>query len=243
MAGFSVELGRSQPTVSWAGDRFLRIEFAGTGDEALFRVHAAHRRLIEACVQGVVDITPAYATLLVTLDIGVCNDETARRVEAAVCADTSSVSQSVGRVLEVPVCFGGSHGPDLVELAQARGLTSEEVVQAYCAAEYRVAFIGFTPGFAYIRGLPEHLSTPRLSSPRARVPAGSVGIAGVQTGVYPGGTPGGWRLVGRTPRRVFDASREPAGLFVAGDRVRFTPISAAEFERLCEHVDRREGGL
>lgn len=127
----------------------------------------------------------------------------------------------VGRLIEMPVQYGGEAGPDLAGVARHHGLSPREVVRLHSEAEYRVFFLGFLPGFAYLAGLPEALHTPRLATPRTVVPAGSVGIGGAQTGVYPCASPGGWRLIGRTARPLFDAAAQPPTLLQAGDRLRF----------------------
>jgi allophanate hydrolase subunit 2 len=129
-------------------------------------------------------------------------------------------------------------GEDLADVAAAAGLSAGELVAAYVAAEYRVAFLGFSPGFPYLTGLPERLRTPRLATPRVRVPAGSVAIGGSWTGVYPSATPGGWRLIGRTPVRIFDPRRSPTALFAAGDRVRFVAVPEARVAELPPSVPR-----
>ena len=134
------------------------------------------------------------------------------------------------RTVDIPVCYGGAFGPDLESVAELHGIPADEVVRMHSAATYTVYFLGFVPGFGYLGGLPDALRTPRLSSPRTRVPAGSVGIAGSQAGVYPFSTPGGWRLLGTTPLRMFQKDREGMSLLAIGDEVRFRPISAAEFE-------------
>src|SRR5574337_255554 len=139
---------------------------------------------------------------------------------------------------EIPVCYGGVHGPDLAEVAQRLDLPIEDIVVRHVAADYRVAMIGFAPGFPYLLGLDPALTMPRRADPRQRVPAGSVAIGGAQTGIYPAELPGGWQLIGRTPRRLFDVARTPPSLLAAGDRVRFRSISEEEFRRLDAEQNR-----
>jgi inhibitor of KinA len=133
------------------------------------------------------------------------------------------------REVEIPVCYGGEFGADLSDVAAMHGMTAAQVIELHASSDYLVYFLGFVPGFAYLGELPEALVTPRLATPRPRVPPGSVGIAGNQTGVYPFATPGGWRLLGRTPAAMFRSDREGLSLLSIGDRVRFTPISAKRF--------------
>ena len=126
-----------------------------------------------------------------------------------------------GRLVEIPVHYGGEAGPDLAAVAHHHGLSPREVVRLHSEADYRVFFLGFLPGFAYLDGLPTALHTPRLASPRVAVPAGSVGIGGAQTGIYPSASPGGWQLIGRTALPLFDADAQPPTLLQPGDRLRF----------------------
>ncbi|WP_284641594.1 5-oxoprolinase subunit PxpB [Paenibacillus silviterrae] len=148
-------------------------------------------------------------------------------------------ARTEGRIVTVPVLFGGEVGPDLAEVAERTGLSETEAVQLYCEPLYRVQMIGFQPGFPYLGGLPGRLFSPRRREPRALVPAGSVGIAGHQTGIYPLPSPGGWQLIGRTPLRLFGPDREPPTLLTAGDRVRFVPLDEAEYAEL-ERQQRKE---
>lgn len=135
--------------------------------------------------------------------------------------------------IDIPVCYGGEFGPDLDFVARRNNLDPEEVVRRHSLADYRIHAIGFAPGFCYLGGLDPRLHTPRLASPRLQVPAGSVGIAGGQTGIYPLASPGGWQLIGRTPLRLFDPEREPPIPYRPGDHLRFRPISLATFVQLA----------
>ena len=144
----------------------------------------------------------------------------------------SHQGKSAPRELRIPVCYGGAHGPDLAAVAEFAGLDEPEVVDRHTAPLYRVFMLGFTPGFAYMASVDRQIAMPRRETPRLSVPAGSVGIAGVQTGVYPLDTPGGWQLIGRTPVDPFDLHRPEMFLFKAGDLVRFYRIEPAEFERV-----------
>ena len=132
-----------------------------------------------------------------------------------------------GRLVEVPVRYGGADGPDLEDVARLHGLRPSDVVELHASVEYEAFFLGFAPGFAYLGPLPASLVTPRLDVPRPRVPAGSVAIAGAQSAIYPTDTPGGWRLIGRTDLRPWDVTRDPPALILPGDRVRFVPVATA----------------
>src|SRR5262249_44702012 len=130
--------------------------------------------------------------------------------------------------IDIPVCYEAEHAPDLESIARAHDLSVDDAIKIHSSASYGVSFLGFTPGFPYLTGLPEILATPRLSTPRKRVPAGSVAIGGAQAGIYPFATPGGWRIVGRTPLVLFDLERELPALLSPGDLVRFVPITASD---------------
>ena len=142
-------------------------------------------------------------------------------------------SQEPPLTVHIPTLYGGHHGPDLRSVADQAGLTEAETIEAHSGTDYLVYMLGFSPGFPYLGGLPEVLATPRLETPRTEIPAGSVGIAESQTGVYPVASPGGWRLIGRTPLKLFAARNDPPSLLKAGDYVRFVPMSGErEFEKL-----------
>ena len=201
------------------------------------RVHAAANALHAAGLPGVVDIVPAYATLAIHFDplawVDANGGPPLSHVVSAVRAILDSppaMAADESRLVDIPVCYGGAHGPDLESLAEHARLAVDEVVARHASTVYRVAMLGFAPGFPYLLGLDPALAMPRRASPRTRVPAGSAAIGGVQTGIYPAELPGGWQLIGRTPLALFDAHRDPPSLVMPGDRVRFVPIAAAEFD-------------
>ena len=198
---------------------------------AVNRVH----RALRGGIPGVVESTPGAGAVRVAIEPGSDAESVVsgvvRAVEAAL-AGPGGAEEDGGREVVVPVCYDEPFGPDLDAIAGAAGMTRERAAAAHARAAYTVRFLGFSPGFAYMDGLPGALRAPRLDSPRTRVRAGSVGIAGGRTGIYPRATPGGWRLIGATPLRVFDPGRDGASLFRAGDRVRFRAISRDEFEAM-----------
>lgn len=218
------------------GDQALIVEFGDRVDPALSaQIAALARRLREARLVGVLDIVPAYSTLALHYDPAAIGAGTSPYEALVETIGPWLNSQTVemplpGRVIEIPVCYGGAFGEDLEALARSHGLAVDEVIAIHSAADYYVHMLGFVPGFAYLGGLDARLATPRRDSPRARVPAGSVGIAGEQTGIYPLDTPGGWQIIGRTPLQLFKPDTSPPSLLNAGDTVRFVPISAQEFE-------------
>jgi len=180
-------------------------------------------------VAAVRNLHPAYCSLLLKFDALRMRHEELEAILRGYLERLEKVKLPEPRLVEIPVCYGGEYGPDLAEVSALHGMAASQVIELHASVEYLVYFLGFVPGFAYLGELPDALVTPRLAAPRRRVPAGSVGIAGNQTGVYPFATPGGWRLLGRTPVEIFRADREELSLLSIGDRVRFTPISSERF--------------
>jgi inhibitor of KinA len=217
----------------WASDQSLLVYF---GQKITLQAHQQVRKLLRLLelepIAGVRNLHPAYCSLLVKFDgLRLRHDE----VEAILrryLERLEEIKLPEPRLVEIPVCYGEEFGPDLAEVCAIHGLTPAQAIELHASAEYLVYFLGFVPGFAYLGELPEALVTPRLAVPRRRVPAGSVGIAGNQTGVYPFSTPGGWRLIGRTPVAMFRDEREGLSLLAIGDRVRFAPISEERFGAL-----------
>lgn len=194
---------------------------------------------------GLREVVPAFTTLTVYYDpwmLGQASTVLPYEQMAAALQSLLPAAQAIladyelGPLVEIPVCYGGDFGPDLGLVASHAQLSPAEVVARHAQAEYLVYMVGFAPGFPYLGGLDAGLATPRRAQPRPLVPAGAVGIAGAQTGIYSLPTPGGWQLIGRTPLRLFDPSRARPSLLQAGDRLRFVPISEGEFQRLA-HVD------
>jgi inhibitor of KinA len=220
--------------ISWASDASLRIALDVPASPAAGRlVRAAQRRLRSAAIPALLDISPAFTTLLLTFDPRRLDPAAAEAAIRSALARPDPTPELPPRTIEVPVCYEGDLAPDLPELASMHGLSPAEVISIHSGASYTVEFLGFSPGFGYLSGLPERLATPRLGRPRPRVPAGSVGIAGGQTGIYPQATPGGWRLIGRTSLKLFDPAADPPPLLSPGDHVRFIPIPRARYDELA----------
>jgi KipI family sensor histidine kinase inhibitor len=196
-----------------AGERGLLVEVEGL--ETVHRLHAALRALAPP---GVVELVPAYRTVLIVAEPGRAGvlDELAATLPELELPPAEAVA---GETVEVPVRYDGE---DLPEVARLTGLEATEVVRRHTAPTYTVAFLGFSPGFPYLVGLDPALEVPRRDTPRTSIPAGSVGLAGGQTGIYPTASPGGWRLIGRTEIRLFDPGRDPPALLAPGARLRFT---------------------
>ena len=203
-------------------------------------VSAAARRVREQGIRGVVDMIPAFVSLLVCYDPRVISCGALRARLETILQTEAETRETAGRVFEIPVCYGGEFGPDLPFIASHAGLTEREVVDIHTSRDYLVYMLGFLPGFCYLGGLDERIHTPRLETPRLKIPSGSVGIGGSQTGIYPMESPGGWRLMGKTPVRTWDPDRDVPILMQAGDSIRFVEITAAEFRWISEAVEKNE---
>jgi inhibitor of KinA len=212
----------------------LRLQFGREISPAVHhRIRAVCQALQEAQLPGLIDVVPAYATIGIAIDpLRFPPNAEQQVLEIASAAVERELPP--GRLVHIPVCYEMPFALDLREVAAHLRLNEAEVVYRHTSAEYLVYFLGFSPGFPYMGGMPQSLAVPRLPQPRREVPAGSVGIAGEQTGIYPQATAGGWRIIGRTPLALLKAQRNPANLLQMGDRVRFHAIDAAEFAGLQE---------
>ena len=221
------------------GDSALLITLGERIDAQLnARAVALAERLAAARLPGVDDVAPAYASVCLRYDPVAWSGAGNASPFAAIAARLRELLQNEiaggpgvanSASVDIAVCYGGEFGPDLQHVAAHAKLDADEVVARHCAGDYRVAMLGFAPGFPYLLGLDTALHTPRRDSPRVRVPAGSVAIGGAQTGIYPHELPGGWQIIGRTPLTLFDATRATPALLVPGQRVRFRAISPAQF--------------
>ncbi|WP_028239311.1 5-oxoprolinase subunit PxpB [Stutzerimonas azotifigens] len=193
---------------------------------------AASRRIATLFGPALVDLVPSYTTLMVHYDLGLLSSTQAHACLARAVDGLEAAQESGGALHRVPVWYDPAVGPELELIARRAELSVQQVVERHCAHEYQVFALGFAPGFAFMGLVEECLATPRLSTPRKRVAAGSVGIADRQTAAYPVVSPGGWNLIGRTPVKLFDYQREGYSLVRPGDRVRFEPIDRDDFLRL-----------
>ena len=213
-----------------ASDQSLLVYF---GHQITLKAHQRVRKLLRLLesepIAGVRNLHPAYCSLLLDFDALTWKQGELEAILRSYIDRLAALHLPDPRRIEIPVCYGGEFGPDLDEVASFHGMTPAQAVELHASATYTVYFLGFVPGFAYLGGLPETLATARLASPRRNTPPGSVGIADNQTGVYPFDTPGGWRLIGRTPIAMFRPDRANMSFLAIGDRVRFTPISAERF--------------
>ncbi len=217
------------------GDRGLLVEYGDAIDETVNRkVRSVAAAVAAEPPEGVLETVPAYRSLLVIYDPLATRlqklQDFFRRLEERI----DRIAVPPPQTLEIPVCYGGKYGPDLAFVARSHDLTPQEVIALHTARTYTVCMIGFSPGFPFLGGLAPELETPRLQTPRTRVPRGSVAIANNQTGIYPLESPGGWRLIGRTPLKLFDPCSEPPVPYRTGDRIRFTRITEKAYQRLRE---------
>ena len=220
-----------------AGDKALAVEL---GDSISAVTNRRVRDLLVAIesqeIPGVMDLVPSYRSLLVYYDpLRLSLAQLEERL-SALEQNLDQTALHAPKVVEIPTLYGGEYGPDLAHVAEHNGLTPEEVIQIHSGADYLVYMMGFTPGFPYLGGMSERIATPRLQTPRTAIPAGSVGIAEQQTGVYPIESPGGWQLIGRTPVQLFDPQRDPPVVVEAGDFILFVPITETTFHVIQQQV-------
>jgi KipI family sensor histidine kinase inhibitor len=215
-------------TIVRAGDSMLLVEYDERIDLAVNAMAVSLAARIEAAkIVGVRDVVPTYRSVAVYFDPLRTDIGKLSALVESESVRTAATTAAAGTTIRIPVCYGGAFGPDLGELAAAAGMSEAQVIDLHAGGTYRVFMMGFLPGFAYLGTLDKRIAAPRRQTPRVRVPAGSVGIAGRQTAVYPVDSPGGWQLVGRTPLRVFDLSRPEPFLLKPGDEVRFYPVAAS----------------
>jgi len=214
-------------TIAPLGDSALLVR---VGD-SLGEVLETTRRLRRARIPGVEEVVPAFASVSVFLKSPLDYEHCLASIRAALRRPAISRPAEPPRLIEIPVCYDAEFGLDLTVVAKQTRLSPNEIACCHARAKYRVRCVGFTPGFPYLEGLPRILATPRRASPRTSVAPGSVAIGGRQTGIYPLASPGGWNIIGRTPLRLFDLTRDHPALLRAGDAVRFVAITREEFER------------
>lgn len=221
------------PRILAAGDQAVLIEFGEEIKPAISRrIQAFTRRANQQRIPGIGELVPSYCTVLIYYDPSDLSFSQAASWAGEFLSSGSVEVESTPKIKEVPVFYGGPSGPDINFVAEHNGISVEEVIRFHTGQTYLVYVVGFSPGFTAMGTVPEKIQAPRLPTPRTRVPAGSVGIGGVQTGIYPVESPGGWRLIGRTPLRLFDLNWTPPSRFQAGDYARFYSISEEEFREI-----------
>ena len=223
-----------KPTISPVGDCAISIDFGQAIDP---KINRQIRQVIEQIkvlqLDGIIELVPTYCALLVQYDAMVYSySDICRILEPTLQESVTDSANELVTIVEIPTVYGGEFGPDLGFVASYNHISENEVVSIHSGTDYLVYMLGFIPGFTYLGGMDPRIATPRLSSPRTLIPAGSVGIAGEQTGTYPSDSPGGWQIIGRTPVTMYDMSKEQAALLRAGDYVRYVPIDENEFHRI-----------
>lgn len=234
------------------GDTSLSVEFGNEiSTEINARIRAFNIALQNSGIEGIVETVPTYRSLMVHYRPEVILYGALVEKLKGLMDGLDSIKIPPSEVLEIPVLYGGEEGPDLAFVAEHNKKTPEEVIKIHSSQEYLIYMLGFTPGFTYLGGMSKEIATPRLTSPRVKIPAGSVGIAGEQTGVYPIDSPGGWQLIGLTPVKMYDVNREKPILPEAGQYIKFRPIDRKEFDKIkaeaeagayeCRRYPRKKG--
>ena len=219
-----------KPMIKYAGEAAVVIVFGEEIDEKINSiVHAVAKNIESDNPEWLEEVVPTYTSVYVYYDPIVVNYDKLRFLLKNYLKKVEP--EGHGKTVKLPVVYGGKYGPDIEFVAKYNGLSVEDVIELHCKPLYRVYMLGFLPGFAYLGGMDKRIATPRLKVPRLRVPAGSVGIAGDQTGWYAIDSPGGWRIIGRTPVRTFNPDNEPPSIVLPGDYVQFVPINEDEFEK------------
>ncbi|MCC8066787.1 MAG: 5-oxoprolinase subunit PxpB [Clostridiales bacterium] len=223
-----------------SGDQALIAEFGNEISPFINdQVHSLASQIKAASVPGVTELVPAFRSLLVCFDPAVIAYERLKAIILDLSRNLELSESQEKRTICVPCCYGGHFGPDLGVLETYSGLSRDEIIAIHSGTDYRVYMLGFLPGFAYLGGLNERIAMPRLDTPRVKIPKGSVGIGGNQTGVYPLDSPGGWRLIGSTPLDFYDPAREEPILCYAGDFIRFYPVTSADYYDIRRMVTNR----
>ena len=226
-----------EPRFLSGGDRAIFIELGDSIDpDVNQRVRNLKLAIEKAGIPGVVESVPAYRSLLVYFEPLQLNAPEFRETIGNLLKSLTSGESPERRLIEIPVTYGGEFGPDLELVASHNNLSDAEVVRLHSSARYLIYMIGFMPGFPYLGGMSPDIATPRKTTPRLKIPAGSVGIAGNQTGIYPAESPGGWQIIGRTPLELFHPTREPPSILQAGDYLTFVGVTPDEFDTIKEAV-------
>lgn len=222
-----------------AGDRALVMEFANEIDPAVNqKIRASIKAVEKSSISGIQEMIPTYRSVLVIynpLQIKFAQlVESLKKIESSI----GNEKEETGIVFEIPTVYGGEYGPDINFVAEHNNLSVEEVIDIHTSKDYLIYMLGFTPGFTYLGGMSDKIETPRLATPRTAIPAGSTGIAGKQTGIYPIQSPGGWQLIGKTPVKLYNPYNEPPVFMHAGDYIRFKKINEKDFEEIAREVEK-----
>ena len=219
------------------GDSALNIEFGNEISEEINKKIRVAAALIENReISGISEVVPTYRSLMIHYDPLIIEYEELISILKGIEENIKNVELYSPEIIEIPVLYGGQYGPDIENVAMHNKLTVEEVIKIHTSAEYLIYMLGFTPGFPYLGGMDKRIATPRLHSPRTKIPAGSVGIAGEQTGIYPVQSPGGWQLIGSTPIELFNPDSENPILLKSGNHIVFKSIDEEEYMKIKEEV-------
>ena len=224
-----------------SGDKGLVIEFGNEiSEETNTKVRNLYLAIQKSKMPGIYEMVPTYRSLLIQynpLEI-----EISKLVEKLTELEKTldSIDLPKPRIIEIPTIYGGEFGEDLKFVSEHNGISEDEVIKIHSSVDYRIYMLGFSPGFPYLGGMSEKIETPRLKTPRTRIPGGSVGIAGKQTGIYPMESPGGWQLIGRTPIKLYDPKRQIPIILQAGDYIRFVPINKDEYDNICSLAEKNQ---
>lgn len=220
-----------------SGDSGILIEVGSTISEAInYKIRGLVYNIEQCPCSGIIELIPAYKSILLIYDPLLITYENLVIYLKEIENSMHEIKLPPSEIVHIPTLYGGEYGEDIGYVAACHNLTIEEVVKIHSDRLYLIYMLGFTPGFPYLGGLPDAISTPRLSVPREKIMKGSVGIAGNQTGIYPMDSPGGWQLIGRTPVALFDPNREPAVLLRSGQYIRFDPIRKDEYDQINRAV-------
>lgn len=221
-----------------AGDSAIVMEFGNTIEKEInAKIAAVVENLKKKNIDGILDILPTYRSILINYDpVKISYGEMVETLKGLSKSDKANQSDEV-RLIEIPTLYGKEYGPDIEFVAENANLSVDEVIKIHSGTDYLVYMMGFMPGFTYLGGLDPRIATPRLKSPRLKIEPGSVGIAGSQTGMYPLESPGGWQLIGRTPLKLFDDTKEPPVFIQAGDYIRYVSINKEEYDKIEKEVE------
>lgn len=221
------------------GDTGIRVQLGSTISPETNQLIRSFSLLLEQDKHpGLIEWIPTYTSITVFYDPYVISYDELTAYLHSIAASLHQADLPEAEIIHIPTCYGGELGPDLDNVARHNGLTPEEVIKIHSQPMYLIYMMGFTPGFPYLGGMSKRIATPRLEVPRSKVPAGSVGIAGEQTGIYAMETPGGWQIIGRTPLKLYDPLREPSILLKAGNYVKFVPIPYDRYKQIEEAVEK-----
>lgn len=225
------------PKILFTGDSAVSVQFGDAIDPAIYaHVKALNDGIKREKPAGIVETIPTFRSLMVHYDPLVLGFEQLKKILLDLIAGSREGTQAAKKVITLPICFGGEYGEDLADVAKHHETSEEKIIDLFCSREFPIYMLGFTPGYPYIGGVPDELATPRLTSPRLKVPEGSLGVGGLQLGIYPMPSPGGFRLCGRTPVKIYNPALENPVLLEAGEYVRFVPITPEEYKQIEQQV-------